>query len=281
MAYKEAVIIPYTLFKQYEHLFVKPNHNIPSLHSKEDDFKLMQQEKLLNKHYNIVQTSENLTKEELNPRKQFILSLIKKDQQPLLKSIFEIIDKHPQEIRWNKKLEVIIENEHMLGTDVAEIFKFLTKTSIITREQDIPVGSILVFQKLLQIGVPTGWIAHKERPTRKAPTIKKTKNPKQPNLNHPIEPDDSPRTILQRAQNTLGMLKTPLKRTPEQVNLKNSEESEPSSPNLWQRAQDTIGLLKTPFKRSRSRFSMLREPPESDEERGDSKSLSNSWLSIK
>lgn len=277
MAYKEAVIIPFSVFKQYEHLLERKDHNsYMHLNPNEKNYKLFQQNKLLSKQYSTTKITDDFSNADiLNPRKKFILSVIKSDQKPYVKSIFEIVDKHPQELHWNRNLEVIIESEILLGSDISEIFKFLTKTSVITNKQDIPIGSLSVFNKLTQIGVPPAWIAYKDRPKRLRAEVKHTKQKVQKQERIQPETEDSEtksRGIIQRAKDKLELWKTPPK-------YQDSENAE-TPRSLLQKAQNTLELLKTPIKRAKSKIRPAREEEVSEEEEDAPKGLSNSWLSL-
>jgi hypothetical protein len=168
MSFKEAIIIPFETFKKIQ-------GNLPDiwkLHDKDNSltekYKLNQQEKTLQKIYRSSPKTSELPKKNFDEwNSEVIVKEIKTEQQPFVKSIIEIIKKHPDQINWNKTFQVAIDNDAIIGSNIIEIFKHLTRTSVVTRTSDIPTGTTQVHKKLLDLGVPSSWIAVKLKATRR------------------------------------------------------------------------------------------------------------------
>lgn len=86
---------------------------------------------------------------------------------PYVKSILEFMKSHPDEIGFNEKYEIRINQEFIPNSNLSDIFKYLMKSGVITKEEDIPDGTYRFLDKLYDLGMPKSWIRIKV-PTRKS-----------------------------------------------------------------------------------------------------------------
>lgn len=81
-----------------------------------------------------------------------------KDKLPFVSSIIDIVEEKPDDIYWDNNYRLYIDKLEIRNADIVTIFQYLMKELIVTRDQDIPEGSLLVQNKLREIGVPKSWI---------------------------------------------------------------------------------------------------------------------------
>lgn len=155
MDFKESVIIPLKMFQRcsFDRDKAQPllNDNLPSdvrvkLYTNE---RLKRKKKIEDNKYGIPDTKL--------PRRKIVenISTIK---QPFVNSIIDLVQNNLDQISWNNDYKLVIGQDPVEGTNLVDIFRFLSKSSIVTNETDVPKGSKLVYDTLLKIGTPKSWI---------------------------------------------------------------------------------------------------------------------------
>lgn len=160
MSLKESVIIPLQTFRNMQ--AYPSSEKCAILNSKaplDVRIKLHDQERLKSK----AKYPEDKTVITDEPFKSIdhILQNISEEKRPFIKSILEEIKSKNNPIDWNHNFEVMIDGSTIKGTNIIDIYKFLSKNHIVTRESDVPPGVMPVWTKLIQIGVPKSWISAK------------------------------------------------------------------------------------------------------------------------
>ena len=163
MSFKEAIIIPYDLFKkcQFEKAVEKEHDRI--LHDttlpSDVKMKLYNQAKALDK---VPKPSEESKPSESPPDNEkdkiYIVQLMPTDDQPFVSSILDKIEDNKDQISWNENLEVRIDSKLYRNSNIIELLRFVMKKLIITSDADVPIGAIDFVQKLYSIGVPKSWM---------------------------------------------------------------------------------------------------------------------------
>jgi hypothetical protein len=158
--YEQAMLVPLTLFNQCN--FEKQSEKTKSETILNDStlpsdikIKLFDQEKRLSMDG---KAKDKLIKNKIPQNYAEILSYTDSANKPFIKSILDKIEEHASEIFWNASLEVTIEGKFYPESSIIEIFRFLMKKSVITKDSDIPIAGREMRQKLLAIGVPQSWL---------------------------------------------------------------------------------------------------------------------------
>ena len=60
----------------------------------------------------------------------------------------DIIDQHPNQLLWDECLQVVTDDKPVTNSNVIEIFKFLMKNQIVTKQSNIPLASRDSYDKL-------------------------------------------------------------------------------------------------------------------------------------
>lgn len=157
MSFKESVIIPLKMFETCS--FKKEKDNFLQQENYPSDVRL--------KLYNHERIRKRLRADKIKQTKldenklvrTKILDVIPVTKQPFLNSIIDIIEKNPNDIKWNNNYELFLDGVIQPEYNIIQIFRFLTKSSVVTNEADIPSGAKVVYEKLLHIGVPKTWIS--------------------------------------------------------------------------------------------------------------------------
>jgi hypothetical protein len=105
-----------------------------------------------------------------------IINSLSEKERPFAVSILGIIHKYPDQVAWNNNGEIIIDGKTIPGTDIVKLFQYITKTLIITKQEDIPLSGEVFYKKLLEIGVPDSWVRihlPKRASNRKKPAVKR------------------------------------------------------------------------------------------------------------
>ncbi len=170
MSFEHSIIIPYKLYKRCN---MESNDNSLDILTDEtlpSDVKL----KLYNQA-TIGTSSSPLsfsTPDPIIKRGEFILSNIPDKDKPVVRSILDIMDKNRSRTDYNDNLELILDSELLTGSNLVNVLLYLTRNLPITSDQDIPIGSRRLHQKLIELGMPTIWI-------KKAPVKRKARSPLQ------------------------------------------------------------------------------------------------------
>lgn len=68
--------------------------------------------------------------------------------------ILDTIAANVSELSYNKDYEILIDRRLLPGSNIKEILKYIMNTSIITRSDDIPLGALHFYEKLIKLGFP-------------------------------------------------------------------------------------------------------------------------------
>ena len=180
-SFKEAVIIPLALFKRCN--FADSKEPVLEGLPLDVKMKLLQHERLLNPkgklptplQIKVVKAEEkepevSTSGGEFSPNSDTITESVAQANRPFVQSILDIIQKNPDQIRWNENFEVIIDGKLYPNTNVVTIMQALMKHGVLTRDADLPEKLKVFHSKLLSLGVPKTWIKAKfqiVRATRK------------------------------------------------------------------------------------------------------------------
>lgn len=113
-----------------------------------------------------------------------ILNRIPLKDQPFVQSILDILQKHPTDISWNINHELILDGNLLPGTNISDIFQYLTKNITVTSDDDIPPGTRAFYDKLTFLNVPMSWIKQK-LPVRSSIRKKAVRRKRQQSPFHP------------------------------------------------------------------------------------------------
>lgn len=154
MSFRESVIIPLELFKkcnlQKEDNAILRDVNLPS----DVKMKLYNQEKKIEK----MRTSDKDPEPHLQEDHSFIINAVPLHLQPYVQSILKVINSRKEAIRWNQELEVVIDGKPFSNSNIVDLFKFITKSLVVTADTDLPIAAREFYNKLLEIGIPKSWI---------------------------------------------------------------------------------------------------------------------------
>ena len=175
MSFKESIIIPLETYRKCR--FDQSGQDVDLLSSKlpsDVKMKLFNQMKIKSKRKSIPQTITSPT-DSLSVKD--ILNKIPIKDQPYVKSILDWIKPHSHDLRWNSDHEIIIDGKVQPGSNVSEIFQYLTNNLTVTSDNDIPVGARAFHDKLMFLNIPISWIKVK-LPTRSSKRSTKGKKHK-------------------------------------------------------------------------------------------------------
>ena len=190
MNFEESIIIPLKLYqkckldKHDEMINLLTDDTIPT----DSKMKLFHQAQTRKHHRGKVGKVSSLSPSNKNANSSdygdhIIMSLPVADR-PHIKAILDFFQNHPSALSWNDKNEVIVGGSVVHGSNIVDIFRFFAKTLPITRSDDEPTGSRLVYETLLSLGVPSTWI--KRKPVSKSTSRRR----RQPSPDVEIESDD-------------------------------------------------------------------------------------------
>lgn len=169
LTFQECVIVPLGLWDKCKFSNAKESS---TEHILKDDtlpddvkHKLYQQErKFEQKHTKPTQTIPKPkpdSTQEVTPRNNSIVAQMNENVQPFARSILDKIKEQPEQISFNKDLEIVIDGDEVPNSNIVDILGFLLKSKIVTSKQDIPIASWETRKKLVEIGVPETWIKKK------------------------------------------------------------------------------------------------------------------------
>jgi hypothetical protein len=166
MSYAEAIIIPLSLFKECQ--FPNKPDEIKTLLSEKNippdkKMKLVDQIQLKRKQAKRSSTPDkplSPTNKVLQPStsEEFILSDIPIAMKPFASSIMHAISPYKDQINWDKNLEITIDGTPYPESNIIKLLLWITKSSVMTRHSDLPIGAIPFHNKLMHIGIPKSWI---------------------------------------------------------------------------------------------------------------------------
>ena len=169
MSFKESVIIPIETYRQCRFDKRTPELDILTSTSLPSDvkMKLYDQMKLKTKKMKTSPIKRATFSTDFPPVKD-ILNKIPTEDQPFVQSILDKIKQRPEEIKWNNNEEIMIDGQLLHGSNISEIFQFLTKNLTVTSSKDVPVGTDKFYNKLILMNIPKSWIKNKpmKRSTR-------------------------------------------------------------------------------------------------------------------
>ena len=160
MSFKEAVIIPYSMFKKcnfdrtpkQDHEIILENPNLPA----DVKMKLFNQAKILAGQKSEEQPVEDSSRDK--NEESYIVQLFPDKDQPFIASILEKLKANTDEISWDDNMRVNIDGKLHRDSNIIELLRFTMKNLIITADTDIPAGAREFLEKLIAIGVPKSWI---------------------------------------------------------------------------------------------------------------------------
>jgi hypothetical protein len=208
MGFKEAIIIPLSLFKKCELLKKSQesenidttdfynnspkdlliNENLPpdiklKLYKQQKYFRFDQPKiqptsiaPQINEHIDEAQSeikNETLKEEhfvdKIEPPSENIVSYISDSKKPYAESIISRLKYFDNSFSWNENHEIILNGKRIENSNIVNFLKYILKDDIHTSDRDIPVGSSQAIKKLLELGIPKSWILVKTN------VVKKTK----------------------------------------------------------------------------------------------------------
>ena len=176
MSFEESIIVPLSVYTRCK--FIKGNEQMDLL----QDSSLPTDTKM--KLYHQAQSRKRLHERTDSPLptstygEHIILQLPVVDRSNA-KAILEIFKKNPSLLSWTDKDELIIGGDLVQGSNLVRIFQFLTNNFTMTTEDDIPIGSSLLYKTLMSLGVP-------DRRIRQRPPTRKMSGRKKPVISHPL-----------------------------------------------------------------------------------------------
>ena len=178
MSFKESVIIPLKLFEkcffEIETKIIQ-NETLPT----DMKIKLHTQERIQLNRKQQQNEDKNKSEEIQKLPRDKILNTTAVVKQPFVNSIIDIIEKYRDIIYWDETYKLYIHKELMPQYNIIDIFGYLFKRAIVTKNTDIPNGSKEIYDILIEIGVPKPWIyvsfpKVSDRKKRKAPDQEQT-----------------------------------------------------------------------------------------------------------
>ena len=148
MSFEESIIISLSVYKRCQ--LIKGNEQMDLL----QDSSLPTDTKI--KLYHQAQSQKRLHVRMDNPvptstyGEHIILQLPVADRTNA-KAILDIFKQNPSLLSWSDKDELIIGGDLIPGSNLVRIFQFLTNNFTMTSEDDIPIGSSLLYKTLMSI----------------------------------------------------------------------------------------------------------------------------------
>lgn len=156
MSFQESVIIPLSLFKEcklneisLEKPYILDN---PALDS-EAKMKMFSQQKILSRS----KIAPRLKPAEDKPNDEFTSSIPDK-YKPYANSILDFMRKHPDEVGWDESNRVRIQSNTIPFSNLRDILHHFMKTTVVTKDSDVPPGTYQLFTKLHDLGMPKSWV---------------------------------------------------------------------------------------------------------------------------
>ena len=157
MSFKESVIIPLKLFEKCffeKETKIIQNETLPT----DMKIKLHTQERIQLNRKQQQNEDKNKSEEIQKLPRDKILNTTAVVKQPFVNSIIDIIEKYRDIIYWDETYKLYIHKELMPQYNIIDIFGYLFKRAIVTKNTDIPNGSKEIYDILIEIGVPKPWI---------------------------------------------------------------------------------------------------------------------------
>lgn len=80
---------------------------------------------------------------------------------PPVRSILDKILQNRDNVRWNEKLELIINGSVLPGTNIIDVLRYAVGETVLTSDLDVPLGAKSFLRTLKDIGVPGSWLKKK------------------------------------------------------------------------------------------------------------------------
>ena len=154
MSFKESIIIPLSLFKQCNFQTTKLSTSILENYDLPLDVRMKMHSQ--QKHLDPKKASRAMVPIPPAIGIDDIVREITTTNQPHVKAILERMKDH--DLKWNDAGEIILGGEVIQNSNIIDIMKALSKSTTIISDRDLPKGTGVLYQKLIDIGVPTSWI---------------------------------------------------------------------------------------------------------------------------
>lgn len=151
MSFSESVIVPLSVFRKcnFEQETGDKILDDPDLPPSKK-MMLFQREAIKRK----AKTTIDTEKEDNMPYADDIIASFPEKLRPVLHHVFKFVRDNPEDIRWNKYYQVILENRLIPQSNIQEILHYIFKTKIVSSDKDIPIGADQFRKILNEIGVP-------------------------------------------------------------------------------------------------------------------------------
>ena len=163
MSFRESVIIPYSLFKKCQFATPPPAAAIPPPPREttpESDEPPAPPEISTPPTFHQEQKPK-FPPSQTDENESTILTMarvVPEEDRPILENILKRIYAHPDIIRWNSNLEVILDGVIYPKSNIVDILKFIMKRQVIENNKGAPFGGKEFVDNLLKINVPKDWI---------------------------------------------------------------------------------------------------------------------------
>lgn len=77
---------------------------------------------------------------------------------PIVESILTRIGDHPDVVRWNKNLEVVLDGVTYPRSNILDLLRFIMKKQLIENNKGAPFGGKEFVDALIKIKIPRDWI---------------------------------------------------------------------------------------------------------------------------
>ena len=184
MSFEESIIIPLETYQKCH--FDQSTQDVDLLLSKlpsDVKMKLFNQMKIKSKRKDGPLPVESPT--ESLPVKDILNKIPIKDQ-PYVQAILKKLKPYRHDVKWDSNNEIMIDGKIIPGSNISDIFQYLTSNLTITSTKDIPIGAKEFYDKLMYLNIPGSWIKTK-LPIRSSKRTKK-KSPSKIPVSRPDQP---------------------------------------------------------------------------------------------
>ena len=95
-----------------------------------------------------------------------IRDLFSTGDQPIINSILENILDNPSKISWDEKYQIIIDGIPIHESSLIDLLKYVRNETVITSDEDVPIGAAKFIHVLDQIKIPRSWLKIPRRSRR-------------------------------------------------------------------------------------------------------------------
>ena len=159
MSFQESIIIPLSLFKECKldegNLVgaTQPNILNNTMLNSEEKMKLYNQQKLMDR----IKMSPMMKPAQDSDNTIFTDNIADK-YKPYVISIVNFMRRHPDEVGWDRDYKIRIGPNIIPSSNLNETLRHFMKSTVVTRDSDIPPGTYQLVEKLFDLGMPKSWI---------------------------------------------------------------------------------------------------------------------------